>query len=102
MPPRASLLTLAALAAACAGAPPRPQEVPGPLKDARLHPRFPASAFLTAIGYGKDRDATELDAKKRVSEAIASQIDTDCRSEQSAGPSGERDVSECKTRVVSK
>lgn len=73
--------------------------MPPALQNASQHPSFPAAAFLTAIGYGKDRLAAELDGKKRVSEALASQIESDCRSEQSAGPRGESDTSECKVRV---
>jgi hypothetical protein len=99
---RRSLLIILALSSACAGGKPRAEPIPPALTDAARHPRFPASAFLTAIGYGRDRIATEADAKKRVSEIIESQILSECKSEQSAGgPGGERDVSECKTRVIS-
>ena len=91
------LLLIAAALAACATT--RPADLPPALQDASKHPRFPAAAFLTAIGYGTDRGAAELDAKKRVNEALASRIESDCRSEQSAGPKGESDSSECKVRV---
>jgi len=93
---------LLAVLTACAGAKPKLEDLPAALRDANRHPRFPASAFVTAIGFGKDRDTSELDAKQKVSLAVASQIDAECRSEMSAGPQGEKDVSECKTKVVSK
>jgi hypothetical protein len=100
---RCALLSLLAIAGGCASTQARaPIELPSALRDAAAHPRFPPAAFLTAVGYGRDRQGSELDAKKRIAEALASTVQSECRLEQRAGPAGERDSAECSTRVAAR